>query len=83
MVNIRGNKPLLLNKMIYTEHELSKKLRDNSVSEYKPEWNKNDLIKTKENNTKKADKKKEIKSNTKVIEKNNKEEWEEITFDDF
>lgn len=74
---------MLLNKMIYTEHELSKKLRDNSVSEYKPEWNKNDLIKTKENNTKKADKKKEIKSNTKVIEKNNKEEWEEITFDDF
>lgn len=69
--------------MIYTEHELAKKLRDNSVSEYKPEWNKNDLIKTKENNTKKADKKKEIKSNTKVIEKDNKEEWEEITFDDF
>lgn len=69
--------------MMYTEHELAKKLRDNSVSEYKPDWTKNDLMKIKKNDTKKADRNKEIKCNTKVIEKDNKEEWEEITFDNF
>ena len=27
-MNIRGNKPLMLNKMIYTEHKLAKQLKD-------------------------------------------------------
>lgn len=41
IVNLRGNKPLLLDKVIYTEHPLSKKLKDNPVSDYKPNWTKN------------------------------------------
>ena len=44
IVNIRGNKPLLLDKMIYTEHPLSKKLKDVSVSNYKPNWNANTAV---------------------------------------
>lgn len=45
IVNLRGNKPLLLDKVIYTEHPLSKKLKDNPVSDYKPNWTKNTLDK--------------------------------------
>ncbi len=41
LVNLRGNKPLLLDKMIYTEHPLAKKLKDSSIFEYKPNWTKN------------------------------------------
>ena len=41
MVIIRGNKPLLLQKMIYTEHPLAKKLQDVSVLTYIPDWNNN------------------------------------------
>lgn len=41
IVNLRGNKPLLLDKVIYTEHELSKKLKDSLISEYNPRWTKN------------------------------------------
>lgn len=72
IVNIRGNKPLLLDKMIYTEHPLSKKLKDVSVSNYKPNWNDN----------------KQVESKPKVIEQIKKEsidndEFEEITFDNF
>ena len=40
LVNIRGNKPIILEKMIYTEHSLAKKLQDVSVNEYNPNWNK-------------------------------------------
>lgn len=39
LVNIRGNKPLMLEKMIYTEHRLANKLKDISINEYKPIWN--------------------------------------------
>ena len=46
IVNLRGNKPLLLDKVIYTEHPLSKKLKDNPVSDYKPNWTKNTPDKT-------------------------------------
>lgn len=72
IVNIRGNKPLLLDKMIYTEHPLSKKLKDVSVSNYKPNWNDN----------------KQVESKPKIIEQTKKEfidndEFEEITFDNF
>lgn len=41
IVNLRGNKPLLLDKVIYTEHSLSKKLKDSLISEYTPNWTKN------------------------------------------
>ena len=41
IVNIRGNKPLLLDKMLYKEHSLYKKLKDNPISEYIPRWVKN------------------------------------------
>ena len=41
IVNLRGNKPLLLDKVIYTEHPLSKKLKDSLITDYKPNWTKN------------------------------------------
>ena len=50
IVNLRGNKPLLLDKVIYTEHPLSKILIDSFISDYKPNMTKNhpDKIKIKE-----------------------------------
>ena len=71
LVNIRGNKPILLDKMIYTEHELASKLEDNSVTEYNPIWNKNNL------KSSKTISKNEIKK-----EEKNKEN-QEITFENF
>ncbi len=62
LVNIRGNKPVLLEKMIYTEHELAKKLQDVSINEYNPIWNKNDSKKSRiifKNKIKKEEKSKE------------------------
>lgn len=44
---LRGNKPLLLDKMRYTEHPLSKKLKDSSIYDYKPEWTRNVNIENK------------------------------------
>lgn len=41
IVNLRGNKPLLLDKVIYTEHPLAKNLKDSLISDYKPNWTKN------------------------------------------
>lgn len=41
LVNIRGNKPLLLDKVIYKEHPLASKLKDSPISEYNPKWIKN------------------------------------------
>ena len=72
IVNIRGNKPLLLDKMIYTEHPLSKKLKDVSVSNYKPNWNDNKQVETKFKIEKAP--KKDI---------SNDDDFEEITFDNF
>lgn len=40
IANLRGNKPLLLDKVIYTEHPISKKLKDSLISEYTPKWTK-------------------------------------------
>lgn len=40
-VNLRGYKPLLLDKMRYTEHPLAKQLKDTSIYEYIPTWTKN------------------------------------------
>lgn len=73
IVNIRGNKPLLLDKMIYTEHPLSKKLKDVSVSNYKPNWNDNNC----------ANIKPKIAEKPKKDMSNDEEEFEEITFDNF
>lgn len=41
LVNLRGNKPLLLDKIMYKEHELFRKLKDSPISEYNPKWVKN------------------------------------------
>lgn len=51
---LRGNKPLLLDKMRYTEHPLAQKLKDSSIYDYKPEWTKNTNVEyiPKENITK-------------------------------
>ena len=46
LVSLRGNKPLLLDKMQYTEHTLFKKLHDSPISDYNPSWNKNIPSKT-------------------------------------
>lgn len=78
MAIIRGNKPLLLQKMIYTEHPLAKKLQDVSVLTYIPEWNNNIEItkiipkkKEKENITeeKKQEKSKNMKKLHLIISK--------------
>lgn len=62
IVNLRGNKPLLLDKVIYTEHPLSKKLTDNPLSDYKPNWTKNtpDKVPVKEKTKEKPQKKQKI-----------------------
>ena len=41
LANLRGNKPIILDKIIYTEHLLAKKLKDESVLNYNPKWIKN------------------------------------------
>ena len=41
LVNLRGNKPLLLDKIIYKEHPLFEKLKDSPITDYKPDWTKN------------------------------------------
>ena len=74
MVIIRGNKPLLLKKVIYTEHPLAKKLQDVSVLTYVPDWNNNMDVATSKNIENKD-------TTTDKIEK--KQEYEEITFDNF
>lgn len=71
LVNIRGNKPVLLEKMIYTEHSLAKKLKDVSVSEYNPNWNKQEVVK-------------QIVTMPKVeVKEEKQEEIEEISLDNF
>lgn len=74
MVIIRGNKPLLLQKMIYTEHPLAKKLQDVSVLTYVPDWNNNIEVSISKNIENKD-------ATTDKIKK--KQEYEEITFDNF
>lgn len=73
LVNIRGNKPLLLNKMVYTEHELAKKLKDVSISEYKPNWNKQEIPKQVIQTVKKE----------KIDKQEKIEGFEEITLENF
>ena len=76
MAIFRGHKPLLLKKIIYTEHPLAKKLQDVSVLTYIPDWNNNiEVPKTIE------------KKEKRVVTKQNKikkeQEYEDITFDNF
>ena len=77
LVIIRGNKPLLLDKMIYKEHPLAKQLQDVSVLTYIPDWNNN--IKMSKNITKKEEK----KIDTKEENTEKEQEFENITFDNF
>ena len=61
LVNLRGNNPLLLDKMIYTEHPISKELKDSPINEYNPKWIKNNSmiipeIKKSDNNIRKKEK---------------------------
>ena len=44
IVNLRGNKPILLEKMIYTEHPLAKLLKDDGIENYIPDWKKSKEI---------------------------------------
>ena len=69
---LRGNKPMLLDKMIYTEHPLASKLKDYSILEYKPNWTKKMI----EVNTKKQTISKEEKK-----EKNKNKQ--QLSFDNF
>lgn len=50
IVNVRGNKPILLDKMIYTEHKSFNKLQKQSISEYNPLSTKNEQDIIKQNN---------------------------------
>lgn len=45
LVSIRGNKPLLLEKIIYSEHPLAAKLKDSPITEYTPKWTKSQVLK--------------------------------------
>ena len=40
IVILRGNKPLMIDKKIYTEHKLAKELKDSAINEYVPQWQK-------------------------------------------
>ena len=71
LVNIRGNKPILLDKMIYTEHKLASKLEEISVTEYNPIWNKNNLKNSK------------IISKNEIKKEEKNKENQEITFENF
>lgn len=62
ILHVKGNKPLLLDKIIYKEHPLYKKLKDSPISEYNPKWVKN------------IPEKVQIKVEEKVIEKTSKKE---------
>lgn len=56
LVNLRGNKPLLLDKVIYKEHPLSNKLKDSPITEFEPNWNKNSIEKATVKENKKEEK---------------------------
>ena len=62
LVNVRGNKPLLLDKMIYTEHSIFDKLKDSPITNFNPKWVKNRIEEKKiaENITENKEKKNEM-----------------------
>lgn len=61
IVNVRGNKPILLDKMIYTEHPLAKKLKDSPITDYNPKWTKTSIPKEQTHETKKENKEQDKK----------------------
>lgn len=62
ILHIKGNKPLLLDKIIYKEHPLYKKLKDSPICEYNPKWVKNipEKVQIKEKTVEKAPKKEKL-----------------------
>lgn len=63
IVNLRGNKPILLDKMIYKEHQLANQLQDNPISRYNPKWVKSishKVVKQEKDIEKSANKKEKI-----------------------
>ncbi|WP_242950937.1 type IV secretory system conjugative DNA transfer family protein [Clostridium felsineum] len=63
---LRGQNPLILDKMDYTKHRLSKEMKPIKVSDYKPEWTQGYFVETNKETIKKAeDKSSEIKNNLK------------------
>ncbi|MCI8396418.1 MAG: type IV secretory system conjugative DNA transfer family protein [Clostridia bacterium] len=66
LLNLRGNKPLQLDKMIYTEHILASKLKPSSINEYNPKWIKNTTrkVQSKEKIIEKPMKKEKLEWNT-------------------
>lgn len=57
LVSIRGNKPLLLDKIIYSEHPLAVKLKDSPITNYNPKWTKTTILKKQKQDTEKDNKK--------------------------
>lgn len=83
IVVLNNNKPIMLDKMIYTEHPLAKKLKDSPVSKYKPLWNDAQISTI-------VDKKETKKQAVNVIERlssrdilDDDKEYEKITFETF
>ena len=66
LINIRGNKPILLEKMIYTKHSLAESLEDKSILEYLPNWSEKDIQKTKSNAEEVVENTVEIKEEKKI-----------------
>ena len=64
LVILRGNKPLLLDKMFYKTHPLAKKLKDSSIYDYNPAWTKNNPV-VNAKNTENTEKKEITKDNKK------------------
>lgn len=66
---LRGNKPLLLDKVIYTEHSLAKKPKDSSIYDYTPNWTQNSnntekVVKPKKDTEKTEEKKEKLSFET-------------------
>lgn len=57
LVSICGNKPLLLDKIIYSEHPLAVKLKDSPITNYNPKWIKTTILKEQKQDTEKDNKK--------------------------
>lgn len=66
---LKGNEPILLDKMRYTEHPLAAKLKDSSIFEYAPTWTKN-MVST-------------SKGTQKLPDSNSNEKKSKITWENF
>ena len=61
LVILINNKTLLLDKMIYTENPLAKKLKDSPITDYNPKWTKTITPKEQTHETKKENKEQDKK----------------------